>query len=306
MTRRRVEAVIGAIEGGHAVTYSSGQSAAMALIHCIKPRRIYLNAGYQGVQFAFKLYTERQNIEDEKVQLLTLEQCKEIYDSEKKELRIDTAQTGACLAIDSTLSSPLGLRPLEHGAHVVMHSSTKYLAGHSDVLGGVLIVHSSLSDMLPCTLLQERTTDGAVMGNFETWLLQRSMRTFSLRVRRQCQTALIIVQWLEKQRAAGYKVMKIHHPSLESHSSYSLAVRYLRLLPATFSFELQSESQAKSFARSLLLCAHATSLGGVETLVDWIYSYNTSISPTLLRVSIGVEEPEDIIQDFEQALKQAE
>ncbi|CAF0815041.1 unnamed protein product [Adineta steineri] len=345
MTRRRVEAVIGAIEGGQAVTYSSGQSAATALIHCIKPRRIYLNAGYQGVQFAFKLYTERQNIEDEKVQLLTLEQCKEIYDSEKKELRIDSpswrpadikekraldliwlecpnnphitlvdiewfaelaAQTGACLAIDSTLSSPLGLRPFEHGAHVVMHSSTKYLAGHSDLLGGVLIVHSSLSDVLTCKLLQERTTDGAVMGNFETWLLLRSMRTFSLRVRRQCQTALVIVQWLEKQRATGYKVMKIHHPSLESHSSYSLAVRYLRLLPATFSFELQSESQAKSFARSLLLCAHATSLGGVETLVDWIHSYNTSISSTLLRVSIGVEEPEDIIQDFEQALKQAE
>ncbi|CAF0785687.1 unnamed protein product [Adineta steineri] len=322
MTRRRVEAVIEAIEGGQAVTYSSGQSAATALIHCIKPRRIYLYAGYQGVQLAFKLYTERQNIEDEKVQLLTLEQCKEIYDSEKKELRIDSpswrpavmkekraldliwlecpnnphitlvdiewfaelaAQTGACLAIDSTLSSPLGLRPFEHGAHVVMHSSTKYLAGHSDLLGGVLIVHFSLSDVFTCKLLQERTTDGAVMGNFETWLLLRSMRTFSLRVRRQCQTDLVIVQWLEKQ-----------------------PVRYLRLLPATFSFELQSESQAKSFGRSLLLCAHATSLGGVETLVDWIHSYNTSISSTLLRVSIGVEEPEDIIQDFEQALKQAE
>ena len=345
VTRRRVEAVLGAVEGGQAVTYSSGQSAATAFIHCIKPRRIYLNAGYRGVQLAFKLWSERQNVGDEKIQFFTLERCKELYNPKKKELRVEVplwrpadaeekraldliwiecpnnpyitlvdfewfaelaAQTGACLVVDSTLSSPLGLRPIEHGAHVVMHSSTKYLGGHSDLLGGVLIVNSLLSDVLTCKLLEERATDGAVMGNLETWLLLRSMRTFSLRIRRQCQTALIIVQWFEKQRIDGNKVMKIHHPSLESHASYSLGVRYLRLLPATFSFELQSESQAKSFARSLLLCAHATSLGGVETLVDWIHSFNASISPCLLRVSVGVEEPEDLIQDFEQALKQAE
>ncbi|CAF3792787.1 unnamed protein product [Rotaria sp. Silwood1] len=215
------------------------------------------------------------------------------------------SRTGACLAVDSTLSSPLGQRPLEHGAHVVMHASTKYLSGHSDLLGGVLIVHSSLSDRLGCKLLAERNIDGAVMGNLETWLLLRSMRTLSLRVRRQCQTASIVVQWLEKQRTDGHKVKKVHHPSLESHPSYSLAARYLRLPPATFSFELESESQAKSFAQSLVLCTPATSLGGVETLVDWRYMHDTSVSPALLRVSIGLEEPEDIIQDFEQALNQA-
>jgi cystathionine gamma-synthase len=132
------------------------------------------------------------------------------------------------------------------------------------------------------------------------------MRTFSLRIRRQCQTASIIVQWLEKQRIDGHKVVKVHHPSLESHPSHALAVRYLRLPPATFSFELESESQAKSFARSLLICTQATSLGGVETLIDWRYAFDTSLSPSLLRVSIGVEEPEDLIQDFEQALKQAQ
>ena len=215
------------------------------------------------------------------------------------------ARTGACLAIDSTLSSPLGQHPFEHGAYVVIHASTKYLSGHSDLLGGVLIVHSSLSNVLTSKLLEERAIDGAVMGNLEAWLLLRSMRTFSLRIRRQCQTASILVQWLEKQRVDGCKVKKVHHPSLESHPSYLLAAQYLYLPPATFSFELESESQAKSFARSLLFCAQATSLGGVETLVDWRYIHDNSVSPTLLRVSVGVEEPEDIIQDFQQALQQA-
>jgi len=344
VTRRRVEAVLGAVEGGQAVTYSSGLSAATALIHCIKPRRIYLDAGYHGVQAAFKLWNERQHLGGGKLEFFTLEQCKQLYDQKKNEPHTDhslwrpadvekersldliwlespnnpyttlvdiewfaelAARTGACLAVDSTLSSPLGQLPFKHGAHVVMHASTKYLSGHSDLLGGVLIVHPLLSDVLTCKLLAERNIDGAVMGSLEAWLLLRSMRTFSLRVRRQCQTASIIVKWLEKQRIEGHKVKKVHHPSLESHPSYSLAAHYLRLPPATFSFELESESQATSFARSLLLCAQATSLGGVETLVDWRYMYDTSVSPSLLRVSIGVEEPEDLIQDFEQALRQA-
>ncbi|CAF1341819.1 unnamed protein product [Rotaria sordida] len=344
ITRRRVEAVLGTVEGGHAVTYSSGLSAATALIHCIKPRRVYLDAGYHGIKEAFKLWSERQVSGNDTIEFFTLEQCKQLYDQGKNETHTELSpwrpttpkedraldliwletpnnpyatlvdiewfaelatQTGACLAVDSTLSSPLGQRPLEHGAHVVMHASTKYLSGHSDLLGGVLIIHSSLADVLTHNLLAERMIDGAVMGNLETWLLLRSMRTLSLRVRQQCQTASIIVQWLEKQRINGNKVMKVHHPSLESHPSHSLAAKYLRLPPATFSFELESESQAKSFAQSLVLCPQATSLGGVETLVDWRYLYDTSISPALLRVSVGVEEPEDIIQDFEQALKQA-
>ena len=207
--------------------------------------------------------------------------------------------------MDSTLASPLGQCPFEHGAHVVMHATTKYLSGHSDLLGGVLIVHPSLSNVLTSKLLAERNIDGAVMGGLEAWLLLRSMRTLSLRVQRQCKTAAIIVEWLEKQRINGYKIKKVHHPSLESHPSYLLATRYLRLPSATFSLELESESQAVSFARSLLLCAPATSLGGFETLIDWRYKFDKSVSPALLRVSIGIEEPEDIIQDFQQALQQA-
>lgn len=326
VTRRRVEAVIGAVEGGQAVTYASGLSAATALIHCIKPRRIYVDAGYHGVKAAFKLWNDRQIHKNEKIQFLTFQQCQTLFRTQERSLDLIwlespnnpyvtladiewfselASRTGACLVVDSTLSSPVGQRPFEHGAHVVIHASTKYLSGHSDLLGGVLIVHPSLSPKLPSQLLEERNIDGAVMGNWETWLLLRSMRTLSLRIRRQCQTAFTIVQWLEKQRIDGHKVTKVYHPSLESHPSHSLVTRYLRLPPATFSFELQSQSQALSFARSLRLCKQATSLGGIETLVDWRYLYDTSVSPALIRVSIGIEEPEDLIKDFQQALKQA-
>jgi O-acetylhomoserine/O-acetylserine sulfhydrylase-like pyridoxal-dependent enzyme len=125
--------------------------------------------------------------------------------------------------VDSTLSSSLGQQ-------------------------SILIVHPLLSDVLACKLLVEQIIDIVFVDNLEAWLLLRSMRTFSLRVQRQCQTASIILQSLEKQRIHGNKMMKVHHPSLESHLSCSLTSRYLRLPPATFSFELESESQFASLA----------------------------------------------------------
>lgn len=330
VTRQRVEALIGALEGGQAVTYASGQSAATALIQYVKPRRIYMDAGYFGIRAAFNLWAERHNLAIEQVQFYTLKQCQTLFETNKnnslpwnptgdfKERALDLIwlespnnpyatvadlawfaelanRTGACLVIDSTLSSPLGQRPFDHGAHIVMHASTKYLSGHSDLLGGVLITHPTFVNILPEKLRAERTIDGAVMGNLEAWLLLRSIRTYSLRIQRQCQTALTIVDWLEHQRINGNKITKVHHPSLKSHPSYSLATRYLRLQPATFSFEFESQSQALSFARSLVLCKQATSLGGVETLIDWRYAFDTTVSPALLRISVGIEDANDLI-----------
>lgn len=326
VTRQRVEALIGSLEGGQAVSYASGLSAATALIQYIKPRRIYMDAGYFGIRDAFHLWAKRHSSsQNEQIQFYTLEQCKQLSNKERSldliwlespnnpyatisdlEWFADLAnRTGACLAVDSTLSSPLGQRPFDHGAHIVMHSSTKYLSGHSDLLGGVLIVHPTLTNITADKLRAERTIDGAVMGNLEAWLLLRSIRTYSLRIQRQTQTALTIVDWLEHQRVKRNKITKVHHPSLKSHPSYSLAARYLRLPPATFSFEFESQSQARSFARSLVLCKQATSLGGVETLIDWRYAFDTTVSPALLRISVGIEEANDLIQDFEQALTKA-
>ncbi|CAF4903201.1 unnamed protein product [Rotaria sp. Silwood1] len=184
VTRTRVEALLGALEGGQAITYSSGLSAVTALIHCIKPRRMYVDGGYHGVRAAFKLWSERGSVGSGRFESFTFEQCKQLYEQRKSQPRTERAlwrptdtkeeraldliwvespsnpyanvadiewfaeladRTGACLAVDSTLSSPLGQRPLEHGAHVVMHASSKYLAGHNDLLGGVLIVLVGIS-----------------------------------------------------------------------------------------------------------------------------------------------------------------
>lgn len=209
------------------------------------------------------------------------------------------ARTGALLAVDSTLSSPLGQRPLLHGAHLVMHSSTKYLSGHSDLLAGILITPQPA---LAALLIRERGIDGSVMGMMECWLLLRSLRTLSLRVKKQADNVMSIVQWLERQREMGNKVTHVYHPYLPSHPSHALARSLLLLPPATFSFTLSSEQQARYFASSLLLVHHATSLGGVESLIDWRYKHDQSVSPCLLRVSIGIEEVEDLIADFKQAL----
>lgn len=330
ISRQRLEALISAIAGGQAVTYSNGQSASTALIHCLKPKRIYLDAGYYGIRMAFSLWNERQSDAQNHIEYLTFEQCQSLYDrNDTTENRcldliwIETPnnpcgnladlkwfselakRTGAFFVIDSTLAPPISQRPFDYGVDIVMHSSTKYFSGHSDLLGGVLIVHPSKSDILVPKLKNERSFDGAVMGNLETWLLLRSIRTLSLRVQQQSKTALILAQWLEQQRFDGNKVTKVHHPSLESHKSYHLAKLYLRLPIATFSFELESESQAMSFIKSLLLCTRATSLGGVETLVDWRYFHDKTVSPALVRVSVGLEETDDILTDFQQALEKA-
>ena len=366
VTRQRVESIVGQLDGGEAITYSSGLSAVTALIHAVKPRRILLGAGYFGVFAAFKQWQQRQVGGAELVTFITEEEAKTLYEKPSTSTiphrspwnsistttiienghHTDTqhhngtapisttepdtprdldliwlespnnpygnvadlpwyaqlaAKTGALLAVDSTLSSPLGQRPIEHGAHLVMHSSTKYLSGHSDLLSGILITpHTALADLLR----RERGIDGSVMGMMECWLLLRSLRTLSLRVHKQAHNVMSIVRWLEEQRVSGNKVMHVYHPYLPSHASHALAQTLLMLPPATFSFTLSSEGQAKIFCKKLVLVHPATSLGGVESLIDWRYAHDQTVSPSLLRVSIGVEEVEDLIADFKQALDQ--
>ena len=362
ITRQRVEAVLGRYEGGQAVTYSSGLAAASALVHAVKPRRIYSESGYHGVTAVLAFWKERQVGGGDAVEFVTEEEMKTLYagpgpdhglqqlpdsawsrqegqqqeqqsaDEERKEVAasptrrrvldliwleapnnpfatladiawfaVIARKTGALLAVDSTLSSPLGMQPLQHGADCVMHASTKYLSGHSDLLGGVL---TTPHPRLHRQLMRERIIDGAVMGTLECWLLLRSLRTLSLRVRKQCGSVMQVVHWLEQRRVKGDgKLVAVHHPCLPTHPSFPLSARYLLLPPATFAIELRGgEAEAKRFASSLFIFQQATSLGGVESLIDWRYQYDHSVSQSLLRVSIGVEEPEDLIADLQQAL----
>ena len=342
VTRTRVEALLGAYEKGAAVTYASGLAAASALIHALRPRRIYSEAGYHGVKAALAYWQARQVAGPNAVEFLTDAQLAALASSLPPEGAVTPGEgggwregqegkaldliwleapnnpyasladfayfasiarrTGAIIVVDSTLSTPLGLQPLDHGAHVALHATTKYYGGHSDLLGGVLVTRDPT---LYRALERERTVDGAVMGSLECWLLLRSLRTFHLRVRQQTASAMRVVDWLEGERQRTGKVVVVHHPCVKSHPSYELGRRYLTLPPATFAVEVRGGKEgAMTVAKGLRLFQMATSLGGVESLVDWRYQYDTSVSEGLLRLSIGVEEADDLIADLQQAFEQ--
>jgi len=201
----------------------------------------------------------------------------------------------AYLVVDSTFATPVLQNPLQLGADVVMHSCTKYLGGHSDLLGGVLIT----KNMGMCqVLLSQRTNLGSNLGNLETWLLLRSLRTLKIRVQKQSRSAIKIARFLSEHP----KVTKVWHPSITSHPSYELCKKQMRAPPSCFSFELGTRAEAETFPSKLNIIVGATSLGGVESLIDYRHKYDSTVSQTLLRISIGLESAKDLINDLKQAL----
>jgi cystathionine gamma-synthase len=209
---------------------------------------------------------------------------------------------GAIVAVDSTCASPVVQRPLSLGADVVMHSATKYLNGHSDVLAGALVFRTD--DAFCQRVAMWRHGSGNVLGGFEAWLLLRGMRTLFVRVRHQCSAALRIAEHFE------------HHPSLEgvlypglaSHAGHEVAARQM---PGGFGGMLSllvrgDDADAVGVAGRVQLFKRATSLGGTESLIEQRRSVEGPGSPVpgnLLRLSIGIEHVDDLIADLEQALE---
>ncbi|MFZ2032543.1 MAG: cystathionine gamma-synthase [Candidatus Dormiibacterota bacterium] len=214
---------------------------------------------------------------------------------------------GAIVAVDSTFASPVLQRPLELGADLVIHSSTKFLGGHSDVLGGaVLTSDDSLAELLRF----HQNAVGAVPSPFDCWLLLRGLKTLQLRVLRQCENALAIARWLEGQDA----VTQVHYPGLESSPGHALARRQMAgHYGGVVSFEVSSREAALSFLERLRVFTLAESLGAVESLAESpALMTHTSIpeeirtrvgvSDGLLRLSVGIEDVDDLVADLEQAL----
>jgi cystathionine gamma-synthase len=301
-TRQRLEAVLGALEGGHAVTYASGQAATTAALLTLHPRRIALaRGGYHGTHGAIDALApwglEKVPLEADvgRGDVIWLETPKnptcEIQDVAAHAAR--ARALGATLVVDSTFATPILQRPLALGADLVMHSMTKFLSGHSDALGGVLVARDEL---LGERLRQARTLSGAVPGALETWLVLRGVRTLALRVRRQSETAERLAAWLEP------RVERVWHPSLASHPGHALARRQMAAGGPILSIELASEEAARWLPRRLTLFRDATSLGGVESLVEWRRKHDPEAPPGLLRLSIGLEDPDDLEADLAQAL----
>jgi cystathionine gamma-synthase len=207
--------------------------------------------------------------------------------------------------VDSTLAPPTLTQPLHLGADMVLHSATKYLGGHSDVLLGVVTCSpwTERGRELAPLLRQVQVCVGGVASSFDSWLTLRGLRTLATRVERQCQSAMQLASYMQNHPL----IQAVHYPGLETHPQHALAKRQMKGgYGGVFSVELENECLAMAFAGALKMIQRATSLGGTETLIE----HRASIEPPdrttspagLLRLSVGLESPADLISDIEHAL----
>ncbi|HUY09407.1 MAG TPA: PLP-dependent transferase [Candidatus Dormibacteraeota bacterium] len=211
-------------------------------------------------------------------------------------------QAGAITLVDNTFATPLLVQPLRLGADAVVHSVSKYIGGHSDLMLGVVVTNNL--DLLP-KLRYQRTNAGAIPGQLETWLALRGLRTLDVRLRRQTATAAFLAQCL--QRFPG--VLRVHYPGLVDHPQHELAARQMSGgFGAMLAVELDCDAEtAESVCTATRIWTNATSLGSVESLLErrarW--SGEEYLPAGLLRLSVGVEDADDLFQDLTQALAQA-
>jgi cystathionine gamma-synthase len=208
---------------------------------------------------------------------------------------------GAICICDNTWSTPMITRPLELGADLVMHSTTKYLGGHSDVLGGALVARQN--DELFRRVREIQKAGGIVPSPFECWLTLRGIRTLPWRMRAHSSNAERVARFLATHR----NVQRVNYPGLESHPAYAIAKRQMALPGGMLSVEVDGgRKAAMSVAARLRLFTRATSLGGTESLIEHRASVEgpeTKAPEGLLRVSVGLENAEDLVEDLEQALE---
>jgi cystathionine gamma-synthase len=317
------EHMLAQLEGGEeALLFSSGMSAAGAVVQSLQPgdHIVIPKVMYWGLRNWMVDFCKRWGIEldrfdqfdpDELARVVKAGQTALVWIETPSNptwdiIDIETAAeiahgAGARLAIDSTVATPVLTRPIEFGADIVMHSATKYLNGHGDVLAGALV--TAKKDELWGEIRKVRAELGALPGSFEAWLLQRGMRTLFLRVGHASQSALAIAQHFEGH--AG--LVAVLYPGLESHPGHEIAKKQMTGgFGGMLSLKVKGGEQgALELARKCEVFVRATSLGGVESLIEHRYSIEGKRSPIpkdLVRLSIGIENLDDLIRDLEQAL----
>jgi len=320
-TQERLEAALAAIEGGEAaLAFASGMAAGAACVQALPTGAHVLVAddGYYDFRTVAREFLPGWGGESTLVDMTDLDAVRRALRPNTRLLVVESPSNplmkvadlralaglahaaGAALMVDGTFATPALQRPLELGADVVQHSTTKYLGGHSDVQGGAL-VFAKRGELL------ERATHvrhvlGAVASPFNSWLILRGLRTLAVRVERQSQNALALARFL-----AGHPhVEAIHYPGLESDPGHAVARTQMRAFGGMLSFRVRGgRAAAVAMLKRLKLLVVATSLGGAETLIEHRASSEgpTSTSPeNLLRVSVGLEHPDDLIEDLAQAL----
>ncbi len=321
--RNALEQALATLEGGAVgMAFSSGQAATMALLqalrpgdHVIMPRQCYFStpmlleqvfhpwgltytrvemSDLDAVQAAIHENTRMIWIETPSNPLLTLSDL--LWISQMAH------EVGAIVVADNTWATPVLQRPLDFNCDVVMHSTTKYIGGHSDVLGGALVFKDASHEMAGRVRLIQQM-GGAVPSPFDCWLLMRGLKTLSIRVRAQQATAQLLAEFLEGHPA----VDRVYYPGLESHPQYALAKQQMNGPGGMLSFDVKGDAQAAlRVCANLKLFTKATSLGGTESLIEHrptIEGIHTMAPQSSLRVSVGLEHIEDLIADMDQALK---
>ncbi|MFK5959069.1 MAG: aminotransferase class I/II-fold pyridoxal phosphate-dependent enzyme [Lutibacter sp.] len=308
-------------QGKHAYAFSSGMAAISAVFqslktgdHIILPDDIYyaINKLVDEVFIRWNLTYDLVDMCDLKAiknaikpatSLIWIETPSnpQLKISDISEIAKMAHKNNIICAVDNTWATPVLQNPLKLGADIVMHSTTKYFGGHSDVIGGCIVVNNN---KIAKKIKAIQLLSGAVPSPFDCWLITRGIQTLHLRVTKQSENAIKLATYLEKHP----KIEKVHYPGLESHSQYSIARKQLKNgFGAMISVLIKgNEAAAIKISTNLNYFTTATSLGGVESLVEHrksVEGENSSTPFNLLRISVGIEHIEDLIEDWEQALQ---
>jgi cystathionine gamma-synthase len=320
--RNALEAAIASLEGGAAgLCFASGSAATMTLIQALGPNShvIAPDDAYFGTTKLMRDIFGPWGVEVTLVDSTNLAAIEKAVRKNTRAIWVETPSNpllrvadiaaiakiaraaNAITVVDNTWGTPVLQRPLELGADVVMHATTKYFGGHSDVLGGALV----------CKLMNETTerlravqmAGGAVPSPFECWLLLRGIRTLPLRVAAQCRNAGSLAEHLSKHP----RVKAVHYPGLPSHPQHALARRQMSMFGAMMSVQVgASAEESRAIGSRLELFTQATSLGGTESLIEHRASVEgpgTLAPDNLLRISVGLEHVDDLIADWDAALR---
>ena len=320
-TRTALQICLASLEGAeHGAAFSSGLGATTTLMHLVNPgeRVVCVNDVYGGVYRMFSQVYAPKGYEidfvpdaevaaaiDERTRLVWLETpTNPLLNLVDIKAAADAAHAvGALVVVDNTFATPYLQRPLELGADVVVHSTTKYLGGHSDLIGGFAATNDpTVAERL--YFLQKSL--GAVPGPFDSWLVLRGLKTLAIRMRQHCENARAIAEFLDGHP----KVEQVLYPGLESHPGHEIAQRQMSDFGGMISFLASSEEEAIAICARTKIWKLAESLGGVESLIELpaqMTHASTADAPfaapkNLIRLSVGIESADDLIADLEAAL----
>lgn len=319
--RTMLERCLAALEGGaECAAFGSGLAAAQAIFQTLRPgdHVIAPDDAYHGVTRLLREIMAPWGLQYTQVDMSSPDAVRAAVRPNTRLVWIETPsnpllkvadiaaiaeiahEVGARCVVDNTWATPVQQRPLELGADMVLHATTKYLGGHSDVLGGAVVCREADEQFASVRFLQ--ANGGAVPSPFDCWLVLRGIQTLAYRVRAHAEHAGKVARFL-----AGHpRIERVHYPGLETHPGHQVAARQMRGFGGMLSIEVRGgEPAAMAVAAKVQIITRATSLGGIESLIEHRASVEGPESrtpPSLLRISVGLEHPDDIIADLEQAL----